>query len=96
MKKLILAASLLLTPSAFAETGIVRVENNPEVIQKTVDLLRAGKYRGHLHDSCDTFARRSAYSVTIGNGSYRVDRYGNLQWVEGKAIIKYSCNGSDD
>ena len=97
MKKLLLVASLFMAPAAFAGQGVVYVENNPQVIQQTVQLINSGNYRGRLNDNCGPrWAKRSVYKVTIKNASYRVDRYGNLQPVASKAVIKYSCAAGDD
>ena len=94
MKKMILIAALALGFTAYAETGVVIVSADEGTIQQTVQQINSGRYRGHLHDSCN--GRRKVYSVSIKNGGYRVDRYGNLQPTGPKAVIKYSCNGSDD
>lgn len=92
MKKLILAAALTFTGSAFAGTGVVIVDADEGTIQQTVKEINSGRYRG-FHDSCS--GRRKVYGVDIKNGGYRADRYGNLHPTGPKAAIKYSCKSDD-
>jgi hypothetical protein len=96
MKKLLIAALLMVGTSAFAdqETGVVFLKATDEdSVQRAVALINNDRHPtgGYFNDSCN--GSRKVYAVDFTNGGYRVDRFGNLQRSGGKAIIKYSCQG---